>query len=297
MGYVDINIPWNKKHAPLLIQAMIQHRYKGCAFTVQVDSFDVGDEVDCDIDEVEISPLCLQMLKSNKAPPRNELDMYVQSNHRFMQARRLTICYSHENSVNVGKISRLNKYWDILSVQPEDDKAWTQAVENLDVDLISIDFSKTRIPFNLRRKQLGVAANRGVFFEIIIGDFRQSPESRSSFLANIQPLISYLPKNRIILSSGARTPLDVCNPIEIANLASVLGFGGHNQCLEFLRKNAIALLYKGSSRRACSGMIGMSRSMPFSTDWGEEKRKKRCLDVDDQHQTEPKKMKRSNPLV
>ncbi len=60
-----------------------------------------------------------------------------------------------------------NQY-DILAVQPMTEKTLLHACSNLECDIITLDLS-TRLPFFLKRSTLGIAIERGIFFEITYG--------------------------------------------------------------------------------------------------------------------------------
>eukprot|EP01069_Polyplicarium_translucidae_P006086 Polyplicarium_translucidae@DN2902_c0_g1_i1.p2 len=293
---VDLNIPWNPRKARSLVEASIEQGVLAVAFAVDIGTPELRGEPfarSCPVQDVALSDFSAatrerlrELSTSLKAagPPKKSarpvrragpLEAFVHANSNFLQLRRATVTMDEAADVAaVNRFAREDHNFDIIALRPADDRSWIQAVENAEVDLISLDFSSGRLPFSIRRNQIGVAVGRGLFFEVVVEEIRRDRGRRQNFLANMRPLVRHLPRRRLVFSSGARSTVDVCNPVDVANLASVLGFGGVSDCVAVMRENALALLYKGASRSTVSAMVGPGAGFPFSDAWGAARQKR-----------------------
>lgn len=59
----------------------------------------------------------------------------------------------------------LLKQFDLVAVQPTNEKVLVQACQYLDIDVIYFDLTQ-RLPFPLKFQPIGVAIDRGVMFEL-----------------------------------------------------------------------------------------------------------------------------------
>ena len=62
---------------------------------------------------------------------------------------------------------------------PTTEKLFAQCCEKLDIDIISLDLSK-RLPFFIKPKQVNVAMDRGIYFEIGYSASIQDQHARRS---------------------------------------------------------------------------------------------------------------------
>ncbi|XP_076310528.1 ribonuclease P protein subunit p30-like isoform X2 [Tachypleus tridentatus] len=83
----------------------------------------------------------------------------------FQVKSRLTCIVSDTNQCHHVTRSPIAKKYDILAVQPVNEKIFQHVCGNMEVDIISLDLA-SRVPFTLKREQVGQASSRGMFFEI-----------------------------------------------------------------------------------------------------------------------------------
>jgi ribonuclease P/MRP protein subunit RPP1 len=144
----------------------------------------------------------------------------------------------------------LSKKYDIIALRPTDETALHAACSSIEtIDIISVDLS-TRLPFYFKHGSIGLAIERGIFFEICYsgairgGSFDVStsesmwchglplpfthsplllidPSSRRQLISNAQGLVRATRGRQIILSGGASRALDLRGPHDIINLASL----------------------------------------------------------------------------
>ncbi len=120
------------------------------------------------------------------------------------------------------------KSYDIVAVRPENIKVFNYLCKTADIDIICLDFTH-RLPFNLNKKVLDCAVERGITFEIQYSSILSSnSSSRREVFSNTTVLIEYLKGKNVILTSGAdafnqlRAPYDVVNLGQLLNIKQEL---------------------------------------------------------------------------
>ncbi|CUM67827.1 uncharacterized protein PRCAT00005534001 [Priceomyces carsonii] len=162
-------------------------------------------------------------------------------------------------------LSKLQNYFDIISIQPLTEKALQIASSNLDIDLISFNLS-SRLPFFLKHKTVGSALEKGIKFEICYSNLISGPAgytvqgpnenmtlsttaalARKNFFNNVLQLIRASRSRGLVVSSGATGPLQTRNPDDILNLLKTLGLD-HSRAKFCLTGNAERVLISGRLR-------------------------------------------------
>ena len=132
-----------------------------------------------------------------------------------------------DSSVNFGISSNPNilKY-DLIAVVPKSEKAFASACSNLDVDLITLDLSESRLPFQLRANLIGEALRRGVRFEVNYAAALRDAGKRRNLFGNMTMLIRATRGKGIVLSSESSDPFEYRSAADICNMAFTLGLVG-----------------------------------------------------------------------
>ncbi|KAG0327467.1 hypothetical protein BGZ99_007551 [Dissophora globulifera] len=94
--------------------------------------------------------------------------------------------------------------YDILAVQPTNEKLFQAACGTFEVDIISLDMS-ARLPFYLKHSTVGQAVERDA-------------SARRNLISNAQSLIRVTRGKNIILSSQAMRAMELRGPYDIVNL-------------------------------------------------------------------------------
>jgi len=147
--------------------------------------------------------------------------------------------------------------YDILAVQPQNEKIFQVACSVLDVDIISLDFS-TRLPFYLKLPMVNLAIERGIHFEITYGASLRDNSARKYLISNAANLVRVTRGKNIIISSEAQKALEIRGPYDIINLASIFGL---NQALA---KNCLTnncrkvLLHSKTRKNIHKGVVSIS---------------------------------------
>ncbi|KAL0232656.1 hypothetical protein GEMRC1_011403 [Eukaryota sp. GEM-RC1] len=141
---------------------------------------------------------------------------------------RITISLESRNHLHFFNTasSGLRKF-DIVAVEPRTEDAFRLACGDLEVDVISLDFSQ-RLPFFIKHTQVKLALSRGICFEIkyypLLFDSDSSySQPRIQFTANVGSLLSISKGKHCFFSSGARDPFDLRAPADVVNLSSIFG--------------------------------------------------------------------------
>jgi ribonuclease P/MRP protein subunit RPP1 len=173
---------------------------------------------------------------------------------KLVQLTRLNIPIEDTNLAQeaMNNSAVLNSY-DILAVQPQSDRAFAFACNSLDIDIISLDLSK-RLSYRFRPDLIKTALQRGVYFEILYAPLLREPGSRRQMFANSQSLARETRGRGIILSSGARTAIELRGPYDVVNLATFLGMS-EAQAHAAVGQNAAAVVEHAKKRKAFRGTL------------------------------------------
>ncbi|KAI9485238.1 MAG: RNase P subunit p30-domain-containing protein [Benjaminiella poitrasii] len=135
---------------------------------------------------------------------------------------------------------------DILAVRPTNLDICKHACQTLEVDLISLDLTTTRVLPNFATAQ--VAVNRGVFFEICYSQSFRDPNKKSLFFNNVKRLVEVTRGHNLIFSSEAIRALEIRRTADLRILASTYGMT-HDQIEAAISVNYPRLLKKAETRR------------------------------------------------
>lgn len=109
------------------------------------------------------------------------------------------------------------KYFDILAVLPKNEKMFEACLNELNIDLIQINFEE-KINFPLKKHQINTAIEKNMFFEIIYSDFIKQDNKRSIFISNVLLLLEVTKGKNIIISSGAESFYDHRSPYDVITI-------------------------------------------------------------------------------
>ncbi|KAF9902184.1 hypothetical protein EC991_005197 [Linnemannia zychae] len=112
--------------------------------------------------------------------------------------------------------------YDILAVNPTNEKLFQAACGTFEVDIISLDMS-ARLPFYLKHSTVGLAVERGIYFELCYGAAIRDATARRNLISNAQSLIRVTRGKNIILSSQAMRAMELRGPYDIVNFGTLLG--------------------------------------------------------------------------
>ncbi|CAG8656771.1 15062_t:CDS:2, partial [Acaulospora morrowiae] len=152
-------------------------------------------------------------INQSNVNPIKKLDFDDISNsnqkQKIEQLTRITVVIE-DASQNIGLTSTNNAIssYDIFAVQPTNEKLFQNACGTFDVDIISLEMG-SRLPFYLKHGTVGLAIERGVFFEICYAPAIRDSSSRRQLISNAQNLVRVTRGKNIIITSDAQRAMEL----------------------------------------------------------------------------------------
>ncbi|CAG0916635.1 unnamed protein product [Notodromas monacha] len=171
---------------------------------------------------------------------------------------RLT--YSISDPITSFKLSqsRNAKKYDIIAVRPTSLTGLQSACQTIDVDIIQL-----RIPceFKWPRKMLLTAIRRGIAFELLYSPMLMESSKCKLTISVAHTLFTLTKSKNLILSSGAINGMQLRGPLDVCNLAELLGFSEH-ESRKCVTDNCRAVLLKALGRKTVKGVALVSPVTP-----------------------------------
>ncbi|KAK6456253.1 RNase P subunit p30-domain-containing protein [Scheffersomyces xylosifermentans] len=251
----DLNVPWpinNYTTKPTESQLVglkntIVTLY-ALGYTHIAINFTINEAIRIPVGSPEqINPINIEYLTSELVPKFPKLKLFT----------RLTLIVS--DPAKLQGLAKIQSQFDILAVQPVNEKALQLCTTNLDIDLISFNFA-TKLPFFLKHKTIGSAVEKGIKFEIcystvVSGSIGYAVTDNSinvqlikkNFFNNVLQLIRSSRSKGIVISSGASQPLQTRNGEDILTLLKTLGLD-QSRAKACITLNAERVLVSGRLR-------------------------------------------------
>ncbi|KAG7661295.1 RPP1 [[Candida] subhashii] len=230
MSY-DLNIPWpvdnyNQKPTPQQLTNLkntIITSYS-LGITHQVINFSILETVKIPLNQPQdINPIDITYLTAELSPQFKNLKLFT----------RLTLIIN--DSSKLTGLTKLQNHFDLIAIQPLNEKALQLTITNLDIDLISLNLA-SRLPFFLKHKIIGSGIEKGIKFEICysslvsgsigyanVGNETNVNLIKKNFFSNVLQLVRATRSRGIVVSSGATQPLQIRNSNDILVLLKTLG--------------------------------------------------------------------------
>lgn len=210
MGLCDLSIMWPCHDYSVPSDSQLQELRNTLLFAQYLQYTHVAInfvlDLNVKIPKTGVNPIKLDFVK--------DLNMQIYT--------RLTLCIDEvANSVN---LSRVSPFFDLVSMQPLSEKLLSLAITQ-DIDIISLRFDQ-RFPCFLKHKLVNSAIEKGIKFEITYNPLF-TPLVKKHFFTNTLSLIRSSRSRGLIISSGARTSMELKSMFDITNLVIVLGLN-HN---------------------------------------------------------------------
>lgn len=136
---------------------------------------------------------------------------------------RVTICLEDQNIVYKLLQNQSLKRYDLLAVQPANDKILNQVCGgSLECDILTFNYAD-RLPVDLKRANLTLPRSRGVCFEINYTDAFTSQSGRMNTISSAQLVMEKTKGKNVLISSGARTDISLRGPYDVANMGLLFG--------------------------------------------------------------------------
>ncbi|CCF75657.1 hypothetical protein BmR1_04g07330 [Babesia microti strain RI] len=143
-----------------------------------------------------------------------------------------------------GNLNKLSGY-SILAIEPSSQKTFQLCCENINADIITIDYKSTNLSWKVKRKLILAAIRRGLCFEICLGE--SGVFGNPNIIPHLNNLIRYIPLNKLIITSGCKSNDLLPLTTFVAHVALLLGVT-HNEAFRIIDKSAKQCLYKAAAR-------------------------------------------------
>lgn len=165
----------------------------------------------------------------------------------FSQYSRLTLIMDNpQHNLGINMNNEIMQSYDIVAIQPQNEKMFQIACTTLEVDMITLDMS-SRLPFPIRPGYIKVAIERGLMFELCYGPMIQDGTARRHSIANGLAILRFMKGGKgIVISSGATGSWQIRAPSDVMNLSGLFGVSSH------LRKPALTQNPHAVFMHACS---------------------------------------------
>eukprot|EP01053_Blabericola_migrator_P001292 Blabericola_migrator_1__1291@NODE_1335_length_4774_cov_1415_738050_g897_i0_p3_GENE_NODE_1335_length_4774_cov_1415_738050_g897_i0NODE_1335_length_4774_cov_1415_738050_g897_i0_p3_ORF_typecomplete_len275_score40_76RNase_P_p30/PF01876_16/1_5e40CBM49/PF09478_10/0_074_NODE_1335_length_4774_cov_1415_738050_g897_i035974421 len=262
----DLYVTWNPLNANSILDEAAQLGYNGVAFVTRIDDINgstfkssalLESQKKLDQDDGLKNGSKKDWLQVKGA--LDGLSLHFPPSHGDMiQIKRLHVSLNTTPEFNnymayMRTISNTSptavNAFDLVSVGIKDERIWHLVLQQPICDIIVLDLYSPRLPFALKRSQVQLAARNHIYFEINLEKALIDPQSCKNLFRNLPLLLRYLPPNRLVVSSGASTPMQLRSPRDLVPLMQMMGLGDPNVALSVLEKNALQLLSRGASRR------------------------------------------------
>eukprot|EP00898_Chlorokybus_atmophyticus_P006434 jgi/Chlat1/6792/Chrsp51S06489 len=138
--------------------------------------------------------------------------------------------------------------YDIVAVQPLNERMFEQACTSLEVDIITVDLSK-RLPFCLRTALVKSAIQRGVVCELAwSGLVREASTTKRVIIGTAQDLVRSFGRKNVIVASGVLRTAELRTPDDVMNIATLFGLK-YDAARDAISIKCRSLLLRGESRR------------------------------------------------
>ncbi|PRW21018.1 ribonuclease P complex subunit [Chlorella sorokiniana] len=116
--------------------------------------------------------------------------------------------------------SAIARGYDLVAVQPQTERLFQLACASLECDLISVDLSR-RLPYRFKPALVKAALARGLHFEICFAPALREAGARRQLFANALALARETRGRGLVISSGARSYMELRGPLDVINLATL----------------------------------------------------------------------------
>lgn len=165
--------------------------------------------------------------QSTKLPITNlnpiDLSHFTDLSDRLKLYTRITIVIDEPSAGQ--SLSKLQSAFDVVSVLPTSEKALMLACSNLDIDVLTFEYTK-RLPAFLKHKTIGSAVSRGVKLEFVYAGLvtGASENTRAQCLNSVTQLVRASRHQNLVVSSGAKGSIGVRAFKDVYGMLELVGF-------------------------------------------------------------------------
>ena len=170
---------------------------------------------------------------------------------------RITVIIEDQQQVRFIPGETVQSY-DIVSVQPTNEKLFQQISQAVECDVISFDMT-SRMPFYIKHPQVNLAIERGVSFEILYAPAIRDEGLRKHTITNALELIRVCKGRNVVMSSGAERTIELRGPYDIINLGLLFGLKP-DQSKATVSRNVRSIIYHAEARnKTVKGAVSLEK--------------------------------------
>lgn len=170
---------------------------------------------------------------------------------------RITVVIEEQQQVRFIPGETIQSY-DIVSVQPMSEKLFQQVCSSVEADVISFDMT-SRMPFYIKHRQVNLAIQRGLSFEILYAPMIRDESLRKHVITNALELIRVCKGKNVVMSSGAERTMELRGPYDIINLGLLFGLRP-DQGKAAVSKNIRSIIYHAQARnKTVKGVVSLEK--------------------------------------
>jgi len=176
----------------------------------------------------------------------------------FHVLRRVTVILNDPMKVKLlQKFGENLRETDLFAIHFMNQGGLVKALETVQFDILSLDFSTNEF-VTIKRHLVQHIQKKGVMVELNIGYLLEEDGKGQSriavFIRSMSSLTRFISPDRILITTGANTPLKLRSPTELISFAHVIGLQKLTPkmlCID----NVLSALYKSGCRRSSCGAV------------------------------------------
>ncbi|KAL4451365.1 hypothetical protein ABPG77_009437 [Micractinium sp. CCAP 211/92] len=173
--------------------------------------------------------------------------------YTMRQLTRINIPVDDPAAAQAACSSATARGYDLVAVQPGNERLFQMACSTLECDLVSLDLCR-RLPYRFKPAVVKAALARGLHFEICLAPALRDAASRRQLFANALALARETRGRGLVLSSGARSYMELRGPLDVINVATLLGLTPQ-QAAAAVTSAPAAVVARAVARRAYRGTL------------------------------------------
>jgi len=263
--FFDLNIPFQGYKTDSIVSVAQDLGFGGIALNhTVIGSFEPKDaKVLPDLKSEPTTPPPLSIITSTQQqqPSSSSSSSSSSPAHTIpiKKYKRLTVVLNEVSQIGpLNSNQIITDNFDIVAVQPTDEKTFNAACATANVDIISLDVS-TRLSFGLRPAIVHQATSRGIYFEVAYSLSLRDPSTLRYFVSTAVSITRSTRGKHFIISSGALSDMELRSPKDIANLCSLFGLAFSNG-KETVQKAPQQVILHGELRTTPLGILKVVES-------------------------------------
>jgi len=270
---MDLNVQLNTSSLRPLINRANELGYNGVALNEVINDHELKSWKQTPINmSIAHGTLDSSAIKRSEKKLQNRsshIDLALPSNPTmkrkdFHVLRRVTVVLNDPQ-----KVKLLHKFGenlgetDLFAIHCMNQVGLVKALETVQFDILSLDFSTNEF-VTIKRHLVQHIQKKGVMVELNIGSLLEEDGKGQSriavFIRSMSSLTRFISPDRILLTTGANTPLKLRSPSELIAFAHVIGLQKLTPKMLSI-DNVLSALYKSGCRRSsCGAIIGFSNT-------------------------------------